>query len=159
MATLKILPIKVNASYSDHHGRQGDEAASQSWVDGNLISPNATGQFQESPMGASAVGLKHRIAATIGQQLAVPVRRTEYVDPNIALTFEITAGGAAATTTNIRTGLTYGGLKDGATGIHYLNLADTTNAIFKIEDNVAKAGVIGTDTNVRVIVSLLPASR
>lgn len=159
MATLRITPPKVTASYSDHHGRQGDEAPSQTWVDGNLISPNANGQFIESPVGAAAVGLKHRISTVIGQQLAVPVRRTEYVDPNIALTFEVTAGGAAATNVNIRTGLTYGLLKDATTGAHYLNLTDTVNAIFKIEDNVLKAGVLGADTNVRVLVSLLAASR
>ena len=158
MAILKVIPPKVTCSYSDHHGRQGDEAASQTWLDGNLISPNTLGQFIESPIGAAAVNLKHRISTVIGQQLAVPVRRTEFANPNINIVFEITAGGAPATTVNIRTGLTYGLSKD-ANGAHFMNLTDTVNAIFRIEDNLPRAGVLGADTNPRVLVSLLPASR
>ena len=158
MAILKVIPPKVTAEYSSHHGRQGEEAPSQAWLDGNLISPNALGQFIESPIGAAAVGLKHRLSTVIGQQLAVPVRRTEFVNPNTALIFEITAGGAAATNVNIRTGLTYGLGKD-ANGAHFMNLTDTVNAIFRVEDNLVRAGVLGADTNVRVLVSLLPASR
>jgi len=83
----------------------------------------------------------------------------EYVDPNVAFQFEVTAGGAAATTTNIQAGKTYGLAKDATTGIHYLNLADTTNAVFRIEDGVPVRGVLGADTNVVVIASLVPAAR
>ena len=56
------------------------------------------------------------------------------------------------------TGLTYGLGKD-ANGAHFLLLTDTVNAIFRVEDNLVRAGVLGADTNVRVLVSLLPASR
>ena len=60
----------------------------------------------------------------IGQQLAVPVQRTEDAD-----------------------------------GAHFMLLTDTVNAIFRVEDNLLRVGVLGVDTNVRVLVSLLPASR
>lgn len=158
MATLKIQPIRLQRNYDDSHGHHGAEAASQTFKDGNLISPDASGNYQATAAGATAAAAKNKVAAAAGQNLAAPLRRVPYVDPNIANVFEISAGGAASTTSNIKVGATYGYAIDGTTGYGYLNLTDTTNAVFRVEDATPTIGVIG-DTNVRVLVSILPTAR
>ena len=62
MATLKILPMKVDTGYSHQHGYQGDESPSQTFPVGALISPNNDGKYQATPAGAGAVSAKNRIA-------------------------------------------------------------------------------------------------
>lgn len=158
MATLQIFPIKARSGYSNHHGQQGDEAPSQTFKVGNLISPDANGKFQATPTGASAATARNRIAMSAGQNLATPTRRVEYQDFHRLGSIEITAGGAASSTSNIKVGSTYGYAVDGTTGLGYLNLADTTNLVFRIEDTRLVRGVLG-DTNVRVVASILSAAR
>lgn len=157
MPTLKILPLKVDAGYSHQHGYQGDEAPAQTFPVGNLISQNANGQYQATPAGAAAVTAKNRIATAPGQNTANPPRRTEFTRPPEHGVIEITAGGTPATAALIKVGATYGYAIDAGTGYGYLNLNDTANALFRIEDNRLRRGDIG-DTNVRVLVSFLPAS-
>lgn len=159
MATLKILPMKVRSGYSTHHGQQGDEAPSQTFQPGMLISPDANGKYQTTPAGASAATAKNRVAMSFGQNVATPTRRVEYQEQHRFGTLEVTAGGAAATTSNIKVGSTYGLGLDATTGLHYLNLADTTNVVFRIEDNQPVRGVLGSDTNVRVVATILSSAR
>jgi hypothetical protein len=150
MATFTALPIKVDGGYSQHHGRQGDEAASQTFKDGNLISADTNGRYQATPAGAGATTVKNRIAAAPGQNLAVPTRRTEYTDPNQHGAVEVSAMGVASTAALIKAGATYGYSIDATTGLGVLNLADTTNAVFTIVDNRLRRGNLG-DTGVRVL--------
>lgn len=158
MATLKVQPIRLQKNYTENHGHHGAEAASQTFKDGNLIYPDASGNFIATPAGATAASAKNRVAAAAGQNLAAPLRRVPYVDPNIANFFEVTAGGAVSSTSNIKVGATYGYAIDGTTGFGYLLLTDTTNAVFRIEDATPVTGVIG-DTNVRVYASILATAR
>lgn len=159
MATLKFLPIKTVASYSEHHGRQGNEGASQTFKDGNLIYPGGTnGAYIATPAGATAATAKNRIATTFGQNLATPTRRVEFVEPHIAPAVEITAGGAVSSLANTAVGLVYGYAIDATTGLGYMNLGDTANPVFRIEDSLLRGGAIG-DTNVRMVVSVLPTAR
>lgn len=159
MATLKVQPIRLQKNYTDHHGHHGAEAPNQNWRDGNLIYPGGTnGAFIATPAGAVAATAKNRVAQGAGQNLAAPLRRVPYVDPNIANFFEITAGGAVATAALLTVGATYGYAIDATTGHGYLNLADTTNAVFRIEDSTPVIGALG-DTNVKVYASIVPAAR
>lgn len=155
--TLKIQPMKVYTGYSNDTGRQGDEAASQSWKVGNLIYPVA-GKYTATPAGATAATAKNRLAMSNGQNVAAPTRRCEYMDPNLFSTVEVTAGGAASSAANIRAGLQYGYAIDATTGQGYLDLTNTTNLVFQIEDTRPVKGVIG-DTNVTVVATILPAAR
>lgn len=157
MATLKIQPIRPQRNYTDSHGHLGDEAANQTFKDGNLLTIDANGKFVATAAGAPAAAAKNKIAAGPGQNLAAPLRKVPYVDPNLTPLIEISAAGVASAA-NIKVGATYGYAIDGTTGFGHLNLADTTNAVFRIEDQTPVAGVIG-DTNVRVYVSILPAAR
>lgn len=157
MATLKVQPIHVRAGYSADHGRQGDEAATQTFKVGNLIYPVA-GKYTATPAGATAATAKNRVAMSNGQNNATPSRRVEFQDPNLFSTIEVTAGGAASSTSNIQAGLEYGYAIDATTGQGYLNLADTTNKVFRIEDNRPVKGTIG-DTNVTVVASFIAAAR
>lgn len=157
MATYKVLPLKVDAGYSHQHGYQGEEAPSQTFLVGNLISPNGSGQYQATAAGATAAAAKNRIAMAPGQNLAAPSRRTEFTRPPEHGVIEITAGGTAATSALIKVGQTYGYAIDGTTGYGYLNLSDTTNAVFRIEDTKLRYGALN-DTNVRVLVSILPTA-
>jgi hypothetical protein len=159
MATLKILPIKVRSGYSTHHGQQGDEAPNQTFMVGTLISPDANGKFQATPAGASAATARNRVAMSFGQNVAVPTRRVEYQDPHRFGTLEVTAGGTAATAALIKVGATYGLGFDAATGLHFLNLSDTTNVVFRIEDTQLVRGVLGADTNVRVVATIVSTAR
>ena len=158
MPTLKILPIDVKAGYSHQHGYQGDEAPSQTFKVGNLISPDANGKYAATAAGAAAASAKNRIAMAPGQNSANPARKTEFTHPHEHGVIEITAGGAAATAALLKVGATYGYAVDGATGLGYLNLADTTNAVFRIEQNAPTYGKVG-DTNVRVYATILPTAR
>lgn len=158
MATLKIQPMKVRAGYSVDHGRQGDEAANQTFKVGNLVYPVA-GKYTATPAGAGAAGVRNRLALSPGQNLATPVRRVEFQDPNLFSTVEVTAGGAAATTTNIRAGLQYGYAIDATTGQGYLDLTNTTNLVFEIQDSKPVRGTLGADTNVTVVATIIPSAR
>lgn len=158
MPTLKILPMKVRAGYSHHHGRQGDEAPNQTFKVGTLISPDANGKFVATPAGAGAATAKNRLAMSNGQNSASPARRVEYQDPRLFDTVEVTAGGTASTTALIKAGLEYGYAVDATTGLGYLNLSDTTNKVFRIEDTKPVKGAIG-DTNITVVASILPSAR
>lgn len=158
MATLKVLPAKVRAGYSSHHGRQGDEAANQTFKVGNLISPDANGKYQATAAGAAAASAKNRIAMSFGQNVAAPSRRVEYQNPKEFEVLEISAGGAAASASNIKVNAQYGYAIDGTTGLGYLNLADTTNVVFQIEDTKLVQGAFG-DFFVRVVASIVPTAR
>lgn len=127
MPTLKAQPIRPQRHYVESHGHLGDEAASQTFRDGNLISPDASGKYQATAAGATAAAAKNRIAAGPGQNLASPLRKVPYVDPNLSPTVEITAIGVASAA-NIKVGATYGYSIDGTTGFGCLNLADTTTS-------------------------------
>lgn len=157
MATLKIQPIHVRSGYSNHHGQQGDEAASQTFKVGNLISPDANGKFAATAAGAPAAAAKNRIAMSFGQNVAAPPRRVELQDPNLFGTIEVTALGVSSAA-NIKAGAEYGYAIDATTGLGYLNLADTTNKVFRIEDSKPVKGAIG-DTNVTVVASFVAAAR
>ena len=158
MATLGIQPIRLQRGYTEHHGHLGIEAPNQTFKDGVLIRPNTAGTaFQATAAGADAVGAKNKVSCGRGQNLAAPLRKVPYVDPPIANFFEITAGGAVATAALIKVGAQYGYNLDGA-GNPYLDLANTTNLVFQIEDAVPVAGILG-DTNVRVYASILPGAR
>lgn len=158
MATLKTQPIHVRAGYSGDHGRQGDEAASQTFKVGNLISPDANGKYAATAAGAPAATAKNRVAMSFGQNNAAPARRVEYQDPNLFSTIEVTAGGAASSASNIKAGLEYGYAIDATTGLGYLDLTNTTNKVFRIEDSKPVKGAIG-DTNVTVVASFVAAAR
>lgn len=155
--TLKILPPKVDAGYSHQHGYQGDEAPTQTFVVGNFITPDSNGKYALASAGAAAVTSKLRVAMAPGQNLAVPRRRTEFAHPRECGVIEITAGGAASTADLLEATKTYGLAFDATTQAHYLNLADTTNAVFTIADSKPRYGEIG-DTNVRVLVTVNPGS-
>lgn len=157
MPTLKILPPKVDAGYSHQHGYQGDEAPSQTFVVGNFITPDVNGKYVQASAGAAAVTSKLRVALAPGQNTATPRRRTEFAHPRECGVIEITAGGAASTADLLEAGKVYGLGLDGATGAHFLNLADTTNGVFTIADSKVRYGEIG-DTNVRVLVTVNPGS-
>lgn len=154
MATLKILPIDVKAGYSHQHGYQGEEAPSQTFKVGNLISADANGKYAATAAGAPAATAKNRVAMAPGQNSTAPARKTEFTHPHEHGWVEVTAGGAASTAALIKIGATYGYAVDATTGLGYLNLADTTNAVFRIEQNTPTAGQIG-DTNVRVLATIL----
>lgn len=159
MATLGFQPIRLQRAYTEHHGHLGVEAANQTWRSGNLIQPNGAGTaFQATPAGSGAVGAKNKVAEGRGQNLTNPTRKVPYVDPNIANFFEITAGGAAGTASNIKVGAQYGYAIDSTTGFGYLNLADTTNLVFQIEDAQPVVGALG-DTNIRVYASIIANAR
>lgn len=159
MATLGFQPIRLQKGYTEHHGRAGVEAANQTFKDGVLIRPNAGGTaYQATTAAADGVGAKNRVSAAAGQNLAVPRRKVPFVDPNAANYFEITAGGAVSSASNIKVGTQYGYNVDATTGYGYLDLTNTTNLIFQIEDAIPVAGVLG-DTNIRVYVSIIANAR
>lgn len=66
------------------------------------------------------------------------------------MVFEVTATGAALTAALAKLGATYGYAIDPTTGYGYLNLADTTNAVFQLEDGLIYGGGTTGDTNVWV---------
>ena len=155
--TLGIISPTVRTGYSTQHGYQGDEAANSTHQVGHLLTAT-NGKLGEVGVGAAAVNKPLRLALSAGQNLAAPVQRVEFAHPEEFGVLQITAGGAASTAALLQAGKTYGLAKDATTGAHYLNLADTTNPVFRIEDSKPALGDVG-DTNVRVYVSLLPANR
>lgn len=157
MATLKVLPMHIHAGYTDDTGLLGTEAASQTFKVGNLVYPVA-GAYTATPAGATAATAKNRLAMSDGQNKAAPTYRVQLVDPNRVANFEVTAGGAASSSSNIRAGLQYGYAIDATTGLGYLDLTNTTNLVFEIQDSKPIKGNIG-DTNVTVAVTILPAAR
>lgn len=132
MATLPIKAILQVTHYSHHHGLLGQEAPNQTFKLGNLINLNAGGQFVETGAGAAATTAKNRLAAAEALNSANPNRKLPYVVPTETMVLEITAGGAASTATLLQPGTEYGVAKDPTTGYHYLNLADTTNKVFRL---------------------------
>lgn len=157
MATLKVLPMHIHKGYTDDTGLLGTEAANQTFKVGNLVYPVA-GAYTATPAGATAATAANRLAMSDGQNKATPTYRVQLVDPGRVGNLEVTAGGAASSSANIRAGLTYGYAIDATTGLGYLDLTNTTNAVFRIEDSVPTKGKIG-DTNVAVIVTIVPAAR
>lgn len=155
--TLGIQSPTVRTGYSGQHGYQGNEAPNQTFQTGSFITPTSTG-FVEITVGAGAVNKPLKLSLAPGQNAAAPSRRAEYADPREFGVIEITAGGAASTAALLEVGKKYGVAKDPTSGAHYLNLADTTNAVFQIEDARPVLGVVG-DTNVRVVASILPANK
>ncbi|KQR22869.1 hypothetical protein [Deinococcus sp. Leaf326] len=155
MATLPIKSILQHTEYSQHHGLLGKQAAGASFKLGNLISPDANGDYVETAVGAGAATARNKLAAQdsgMRVDLKIP-----YVDPNGTMIFEVTATGAAATAALIKPGVTYGLGKDATTGFHTVLLTDTTNAVFRtvaVNGTTLARGAVG-DTNVGLFVQLL----
>jgi hypothetical protein len=142
--------------YSDHHGLLGQEAPNQTFKRGALLSNDANGLLQATPVGAGAL-VPNVFADSDGQNSATPAKKARYVQSDADTVIEITAGGAAATAALLKRGAKYGYNVDGS-GNPYMDLTNTTNLVFQIEVNgiVPGSGAIG-DTNVRVWVKLIPA--
>lgn len=158
MATLTILPARIFKGLRAAGGFLGDEAASQTFKAGNLIAANGSGKFIATAAGATAAAAKNALALTAGQNLATPTSKVNVQTLTDEHVLDITAGGAASSAANIIVGGEYGYAIDGTTGLGYLNLADTTNKVFRIVSNVPTRGVIG-DTNVGVQAMLLTGVR
>lgn len=155
MATLPIKSILQQTEYSNHHGLLGKQATGASFKLGNLISPDANGDFVETAVGAGAASAKNKLAAhDSGLRNDLKV---SYVDPTPNMVFEVTATGAAATAALLKPGQQYGLGKDATTGLHTLLLTDTTNAVWRLvahNGSTLARGAIG-DTNVGVYAVLI----
>lgn len=157
MAILPVKTILMMTNYSDHHGMLCTEAPNQTFAFGNLISPNGTGLYQETAVGAGAATARNKLAAAAGQNSATPPSTTPYVDPTDDSVFAISLLGAP-TAAQVYPGLKYGLGKDGATGIHGALLSDTANAVWELvayNGGTVRRGIPGTDTNVEVYAKLL----
>jgi hypothetical protein len=154
--TFAIRRMFTVSNYSKHQGFIGQEAPSQTFKRGNLISNDANGLLAATPAGAGAL-VANVIANRDGQNLATPTSQVPYVQTVRDTVIEITAGGAAASTSNMKRGGKFGYAIDGTTGIGYLDLTNTTNQVFQLEKTGPVTGAVG-DTNVRVYVKLLTAA-
>jgi len=155
MATFPILPIHQQTEYSNHHGLLGTHAAGQTTALGNLISPDANGEFVETAVGAPAAAAKNKLAAHKAGIRSD--RKLAYVNPTPTMVFEVSATGAALTADLAEPGKRYGLAKDATTTYHTLSLTDTTNAVFELiahnGSTIAK-GAVG-DTNARLYAILV----
>ena len=157
MATLPVKAILQMTNYSKHHGLLGTEAPTQTFKFGNLISPNGTGLYQETAVGAGAATARNKLAAADGQNSATPPSSLPYVDPTDDTVFAITLLGAP-TAAQVYPGLKYGLGKDATTGFHGALLSDTTNQVWELvayNGTTVRRGIPGTDTNVEVYAKLL----
>lgn len=154
--TFAIRRMYTVSNYSKHQGMVGQEAPSQTFKRGNLISNDSNGLLQATPAGAGAL-VANVIANRDGQNLTTGLTLTPYVQTVRDTVLEITAGGAAASASNLKRGTKYGYAIDGTTGIGYLDLTNTTNQVFQLERTGPVTGAVG-DTNVRVYAKLLTAA-
>lgn len=146
MATLPIKSILQMSEYSIHHGLKGVHAAGQTFKFGNLISPDANGEYVETAVGAPAAAARNKLAAhDAGLR---PDRKQDYVNPTESMIFEVTAIGTG-TADLLEAGKTYGLGKDATTGFHGLLLSDTTNAVWRIVayNGSTVARGVATDVN------------
>ena len=159
MATLPVKAILQMTNYSGHHGLLGAEAPTQTFKYGNLISPNASGLYQETAVGAGAATARNKLAAADGQNSATPSSSLPYVDPTDDSTFAITLiSTTAPVAANLIPGTRYGLGKDAATGIHGALFTDTVNQVWELvayDGKTVRRGVVGTDLNIEVYAKLL----
>lgn len=155
MATLPIKSILQQTEYSQHHGLLGREAQAASFKYGNLISPDANGDFVETAVGAGAATAKNKLAAADSGLRSD--KKVPYVDPTSGMVFEVTATGAALTAALAKPGTQYGLGKDATSGFHTVLLTDTANKVWEVvahNGTTIAAGAIG-DTNARLFVKLI----
>jgi hypothetical protein len=146
-----------------HTHAQGEgmiEAASQTGKAGNLVAVTGntnTFAFVAGGAPAAAAG-KIAVSAADGSNTTTPVKFRPVWWSTGETVIEVTALGVGSAAL-LATGKEYGYSIDGATGLGVLNLADTTNLVFRIIRLVPEIGQAVTDTNVRVYVNLVPAVR
>lgn len=162
MATLPIKSILQVTNYSGHHGTLTTEAPAQTFKLGNIVVADANGLTATATAATAAAG-KIMFAAKDSTPAGTAVAKNAMpvVRPITNMIFEVTAGGAASSASNIAAGKQYGYAVDGTTGLGYLNLADTTNLVFELVqhdgDTLAPMGGAVGDTNVRVYARVIPS--
>lgn len=153
----RIDPMYCVTRYTGHHGVLDKEAPNQNFKFGNLVYQNAEGKMVAT-QAADAATRKNLLAARDAENKAVPVMDLDVVTPVPDQVFEVTAGGAAATEAALVAGKQYGYAIDPDTGLGYLDLTNTSSAVFQLVNHTGKVlaghGNIG-DTNVRVYARLL----